>query len=368
MEIYLIGGTVRDSLMDLPIKDKDYLVVGATPSELIAKGYMQVGKDFPVFLHPQTKDEYALARTERKTGGGHTGFSFDASTTVSLEEDLSRRDLTINAIAQDAQGHLHDPFNGQSDLRNGILRHVSPAFIEDPLRLFRVARFTARFCKPLVDKNFTIAPETLELMQAMVASGELDHLSAERIWNELHKALTYAGSVRFFETLHACHAHRYVFTKNDELFHLACERLSLTSAKQYPADVRYASYTSALGNEHDITALNQSLKAPNAFAKLALISAQLINRLNTATHARDRLYALTQAGAFNNTTYLHKALTLAELFCDQAHTVSLLKTCLSDCQAISAKPFIEQGFTGGAIQEQMNQAREAVIDGVFKMT
>jgi len=185
VEIYQVGGAVRDRLLGLPVSDRDWVVVGATPQALIALGYRPVGKDFPVFLHPQTKEEYALARTERKTGRGYKGFVVFTAREVTLEQDLARRDLTINAIACAEDGTLIDPFGGARDLRHGVLRHVSPAFAEDPVRILRVARFAARFA-------FEIAPETLTLMREMVASGEVDHLVPERAWQELSRG---CGSV-----------------------------------------------------------------------------------------------------------------------------------------------------------------------------
>lgn len=361
MNIYLVGGAVRDALLNLPVKDKDWLVVGATPTQLLTHGYTQVGKDFPVFLHPESKEEYALARTERKTNAGHTGFSFDASEHVSLEEDLSRRDLTINAIAQDNDGQLHDPFNGQADLNNGILRHVSPAFVEDPLRVFRVARFAARFCTPLIDKDFTVAPETLALMQATVASGELDYLSAERIWNELHKALTYSGSVRFFTTLQACNAHGYVFNGDDTCFTLALKRLQHATEMGWEPNLRYASYVSALNCETRIMELNQSLKAPNAFADLALISTRLMADINHAQQPDALCQALHRAGAFNNRPYIENALTVAELFCVRKDIVLALRNCLAECQAVSSAPFVAQGIKGKAIGDHITKARTDII-------
>src|SRR3990170_6010589 len=177
MKIYLVGGAVRDKLLGLPVKDRDYVVVGGTPDEMVAKGFKPVGADFPVFLHPVTKEEYALARTERKSGHGYKGFKVYSAPDVTLEDDLRRRDLTINAIAEDDQGRIIDPFGGAEDLRRGVLRHVSPAFSEDPLRILRVARFAARFA----GRGFRVAPETNELMRKIVKSGEVDHLVAERV-------------------------------------------------------------------------------------------------------------------------------------------------------------------------------------------
>ena len=178
MEIYAVGGAVRDALLGLEVKDRDWVVVGARPEEMLAQGFRPVGKDFPVFLHPQSHEEYALARTERKTAPGYTGFSFHAAPDVTLEDDLLRRDLTINAIAQDEAGNLIDPYHGREDLAAGILRHVSPAFAEDPVRILRVARFMAR------STDFRVAPETMALMRSMTAAGEVDALVSERIWQE----------------------------------------------------------------------------------------------------------------------------------------------------------------------------------------
>jgi tRNA nucleotidyltransferase (CCA-adding enzyme) len=200
MQTYMVGGAVRDALLGLPVNDHDWVVVGATPQEMIAGGFLPVGKDFPVFLHPQTKEEYALARTERKTARGYHGFAFHAEPDVTLEQDLARRDLTINAMARDAHGKLIDPFDGQADLRARVLRHVTDAFREDPVRILRVARLAARFA------DFAIAAETMELMREMVRAGEVDALVAERVWQELARGLMEAQPSRMFEVLRECGA------------------------------------------------------------------------------------------------------------------------------------------------------------------
>ena len=212
MQIYVVGGAVRDELLGRPNADRDYVVVGATPEALRAQGFRPVGKDFPVFLHPETQDEYALARTERKSGHGYHGFTFHAAPDVTLEEDLARRDLTINAMAKGADGTLVDPFHGQRDLAAKILRHVGPAFAEDPVRVLRLARFAARF------SDFTIAPETLTLMRQMVVSGEVDHLVAERVWQELAKGLQEDQPSRMFEVLRECGALARLLPEVDALF------------------------------------------------------------------------------------------------------------------------------------------------------
>ena len=200
MQIYMVGGAVRDALLGLPVQDRDWVVVGATPEALVAQGYVPVGKDFPVFLHPASREEYALARTERKTAQGYRGFSVHAAPDVTLEEDLARRDLTINAIAQGEDGALTDPYGGQRDIAARVLRHVTEAFSEDPVRILRVARFAARF------PDFSIAPETLALIQRMVADGEVDALVPERVWQELSRALMAQQPSRMFEVLRACGA------------------------------------------------------------------------------------------------------------------------------------------------------------------
>ncbi|WP_130617349.1 multifunctional CCA addition/repair protein [Dyella amyloliquefaciens] len=214
MRIYLVGGAVRDKRLGRPVIDHDHVVVGARPEDLQAQGYRPVGKDFPVFLHPQTGEEYALARTERKTGHGYHGFAFHADPSVTLEEDLARRDLTINAMAEGEDGTLVDPFNGLRDLEQRLLRHVSPAFVEDPVRLLRVARFAARFA-PL---GFTVAPETMALMQEMVRAGEVDHLVPERVWQETRKALGEAQPSAFLRVLRESGALAVLFPEVDALY------------------------------------------------------------------------------------------------------------------------------------------------------
>jgi tRNA nucleotidyltransferase (CCA-adding enzyme) len=212
MKTYLVGGAVRDRLLGRPSGDRDWVVVGGTPQAMSAQGYMPVGKDFPVFLHPQTKEEYALARTERKSGHGYHGFQVHASPEVTLEEDLARRDLTINAMAQDEAGHVIDPYGGQRDLRDRVLRHVSPAFAEDPVRILRLARFAARF------HDFGVAEDTVVLMRKMVNAGEVDHLVAERVWQELARGLMEDKPSRMFEVLRDCGALARLLPEVDRLW------------------------------------------------------------------------------------------------------------------------------------------------------
>ncbi|MEO8332178.1 MAG: multifunctional CCA addition/repair protein [Gallionella sp.] len=254
-KVYCVGGAVRDRLLGLAVQDHDWVVVGSTPEDMVAQGFQPVGKDFPVFLHPQTHEEYALARTERKTARGYQGFAVYAAPDVTLEQDLLRRDFTINAIAEDADGKLIDPHNGVADLRAGILRHVSPAFSEDPVRILRAARFAARF-------GFSIAPDTLKLMRDMVNNGEVDALVAERVWQELARGLMEKKPSRFFETLRSCGALQKIIPEVDALFgvpqpekhhpEIDCgihTMLVVDDAAQhdYTLEVRFAALTHDLG-------------------------------------------------------------------------------------------------------------------------
>ncbi|WP_318023199.1 multifunctional CCA addition/repair protein [Paucibacter sp. DJ1R-11] len=256
MKSYLVGGAVRDALLGWPVKDHDWVVVGADPAAMRAAGYQAVGRDFPVFLHPETHEEYALARTERKTAPGYHGFAFHAAPDVTLEQDLARRDLTINAMAQDASGQIIDPYGGQRDLAARVLRHVSPAFAEDPVRILRLARFAARF------EGFTVAPETLALMREMVAAGEVDALVAERVWQEFAKGLMEAQPARMIEVLRDCGALARLAPELEALFgvpqppahHPEVDTgihvlmvLQQCARQQAPLTVRYASLCHDLG-------------------------------------------------------------------------------------------------------------------------
>lgn len=258
MQVYLVGGAVRDQLLGHPYHEKDYVVVGATPEQLLGQGYLPVGKDFPVFLHPKTKDEYALARTERKSGHGYHGFEFYTDISVTLEEDLIRRDLTINAMAMDDHGKIYDPYHGHEDLKHKILRHVSTAFAEDPLRVLRVARFAARYHQ----YGFKVADETLTLMQQLCESGELQALTPERVWKETSRALMEKDADVYFEVLRACGALKVLFPEIDALYgvpqraeyhpEIDCGIHTMMSLQQackadYPLDVRFAVLVHDLG-------------------------------------------------------------------------------------------------------------------------
>lgn len=258
MQVYLVGGAVRDHLLGHPYHEKDYVVVGATPAQMLDLGYQPVGKDFPVFLHPQTKEEYALARTERKSGTGYHGFEFHTDASVTLEQDLIRRDLTINAMAMDDAGQVYDPYGGQQDLENRILRHVSDAFIEDPLRVLRIARFAARY----TSAGFVIANETLALMQRLTETGELNALTPERVWKETSRALSERHADVYFEVLRQCGALKVLFPEIDALYgipqrpeyhpEIDCGIHTMMSLQQacrqnYSLDVRFAVLVHDLG-------------------------------------------------------------------------------------------------------------------------
>ncbi len=271
METYVVGGAVRDEMLGLPVQDRDYVVVGSTPEEMVKQGFRPVGRDFPVFLHPQTHEEYALARTERKTAPGYHGFAFHAAPDVTLEQDLQRRDLTINAMARDGSGRLIDPYHGAEDLGEGVLRHVSPAFAEDPVRILRVARFAARF-------DFTVAPETQALMVQMVQDGEADALVAERVWQELAKGLMEKTPSAMFAILRECGALARVLPQIDALYDAAQDgeamaALDAAAAGTAALDVRFAALLRALEPEA-VDALCTKLRAPAACRDLALLAAR----------------------------------------------------------------------------------------------
>ena len=264
MKTYLVGGAVRDKLLGLPVKDRDWVVIGATPKKMIEEGFEPIGENFPVFLHPKTKEEYALARTERKSGKGYKGFVFYSSPKVTLEDDLKRRDLTINAIAEDENGELIDPYGGEADLKNGILRHVSPAFVEDPLRVLRIARFAACF-------GFKIADETIKLLRIISKSNELDTLTPERVWSEMEKALTGKYPTRFILALRSCNALKILFPEIDALF-------GIPQDKKYHPEIDVG--------RHTLMALNQSVQlSSDPIVRFSV----LVHDLGKATTPKEQL-------------------------------------------------------------------------------
>jgi tRNA nucleotidyltransferase (CCA-adding enzyme) len=316
MKVYQVGGSVRDELLGLPVQDRDWVVVGADPGELLRQGYKPVGADFPVFLHPETHEEYALARTERKTGPGYKGFAFHAAPDVTLEDDLRRRDLTINAMARAPDGTLVDPHGGAADLEAGILRHVSEAFAEDPVRILRVARFAARF-------GFTVAPETLQLMRRMVASGEADALVAERVWQELARGLMEKVPSRMLVVLRQCGALARVLPELDAAYEQdvapgrAASRLDFAAARGYALPVRYALLVLDL-QAPGAARLAQRLSAPAECRELAAAAIRERDLLREAPPDADTtLSLLERADAFRRPERLDRMIEVAE--CD-AHS------------------------------------------------
>ena len=344
MKAYVVGGAVRDELLGLPVKDRDYVVVGATPEEMARLGYKPVGKDFPVFLHPSTHEEYALARTERKSGRGYKGFTVHAAPDVTLEDDLRRRDLTINAMAKAEDGTLIDPFHGARDLREGVLRHVSPAFAEDPVRILRVARFAARF-------GFRVHEETLQLMQRMVASGEADALVPERVWREFAKGLAEPHPERMFELLERCGLRGRLFP----------ELNNVALAFQGPLPVRFAALAWPL-EEREAAALCERLRAPGEVRELALLACRNRGRLLAAQRAGpgELLELLKRTDALRRPQRFAQLLEAARLAAPQVDAARLERAAAAaagvDAGAIAAAAPSEQ-----AIPELIDAARRRAI-------
>jgi tRNA nucleotidyltransferase (CCA-adding enzyme) len=313
VKAYLVGGCVRDEMLGLPVQDRDYVVVGATPAEMVGAGFRPVGADFPVFLHPETHEEYALARTERKTAPGYKGFTFHAAPDVTLEDDLRRRDLTINAMARDESGRLIDPHGGERDLKARVLRHVSDAFAEDPVRILRVARFAARF-------GFAIAPETLALMRRMVEAGEADALVPERVWQEISRGLMEAVPSRMLAVLRECDALAHVLPELDAVLDRGDEperlaaRLDHAAHRAYALPVRYA--LMVIDVEPDAAArLARRLNTPSDCRDLALAARRERELLHAPLlDAQATLDLLERADAFRRPERFHQLLEVAE--CD----------------------------------------------------
>ncbi len=359
MEIYLVGGAVRDQLLGLPVKEKDWVVTGATSADMLKKGFRQVGKDFPVFLHPDTNEEYALARKERKTGPGYTGFDFDASAQVSLEDDLLRRDLTINAIAQSADGKkIVDPFQGQADLEKKILRHVSPAFIEDPVRILRVARFNARFAY----LGFHIAPETLAFMQDMVKSGEVNALVAERVWKELERALQEKNPEQFFQVLTDCGALSVLFPE------LTAKHFALLAAVSKLTDdveIRFAGLLFHLPPAQ-IKTLCERYRVGSAYRDYALLVSERYQDVVNAKKlsAADLLSLLQSADAFRRADRFKQWLAGSAILA-QAQTQDVPSAWLIDLnnavKKIDFSAAANPNLKGKEIGDFINQQRLEVI-------
>ena len=400
MKIYAVGGAVRDELLGLPVADRDYVVVGATPEQMVALGYKPVGKDFPVFLHPQTHEEYALARTERNTARGYHGFAFHAAPDVTLEQDLARRDLTINAIAKDEHGNLIDPHHGVEDIKAGVLRHVSSAFTEDPVRILRLARFAARFAR----MGFSIADETLQLMREMVASGEADALVAERVWQELSRGLMEQKPSRLFEALRACGALARVLPEVDALYGVPQRAehhpevdtfvhvmmvLDYAASRNYALDVRFAALTHDLGKgttppaewprhiAHEersvglVAALCERLRVPTECRVLALVMAKQHGNIHRAAELRPStiVQILQSADAFRKPQRFTRLLQACESdargrlgFEDRPYPqAERMAVAFKAAAAVDSGAIAKQFDEPVRIKEAIHQARVAAV-------
>jgi tRNA nucleotidyltransferase (CCA-adding enzyme) len=367
MKIYCVGGAVRDELLGQPVKDRDYVVVGATPEEMLKQGYRPVGKDFPVFLHPQTHEEYALARTERKTARGYHGFEFRAAPDVTLEQDLARRDLTINAIAKDAEGRILDPHRGVPDLKAGVLRHVSPAFAEDPVRILRVARFAARF-------GFRIAPETLQLMRQMANSGEVDALVPERVWQEVARGLMEAKPSRMFDVLRECGALARVMPEVDALWddpdaaQAATRALDDAAGKGATLPARFAALTRSL-DPLAVESLVARLKVPADCRDLALLAARHANMVLDAAElgAEAVLEIFNLADAWRRPERFGELMTAA--FADETDggpARARLERALQAAAAVRAGDIAKASKGTDAIRMNVDAARLEAIRAALK--
>lgn len=400
MDIYLVGGAVRDALLGRPVAERDWVVVGATPEELKAQGFMPVGRDFPVFLHPRTREEHALARLERKTGPGYRGFVTEFAPTVTLEQDLARRDLTINAMAQAADGRIIDPHGGRADLEQRMLRHVSPAFVEDPVRILRIARFLARFAH----LGFHVAPETLALMRQMSDSGELDALVPERVWRELERLLGEPTPRAGIELLRDCGALRAVLPEVDALFGVPQSpkwhpevdtgehvllALQVAAARQGPVSVRFAVLMHDLGKAltpaeqwprhiaHEargipvIESLCQRLRVPQEHRDLAVLASRFHTHVHRGLELRATtvLEVLEAADAFRRPARFAELLEVCECdargrlgFADQPYPQRLrLEKALEAASATTLQPAEREGLQGAAIGERLRRKRLAAI-------
>lgn len=396
MQVYLVGGAVRDRLLGVAVGERDWVVVGARPEELERQGYLQVGKEFPVFLHPQTREEYALARKERKTGPGYRGFVTEFSPDVTLEEDLKRRDLTINAIAEDSSGQIIDPFHGRRDLQARVLRHVSEAFVEDPVRVLRLARFAARFG----NMGFTVAEETRELMKKIVAAGEMDALVPERVWKETQRALDESRPDLFFETLRECGALKAIFPEVDALFGVpqpaqwhpevdtgvhVLMALRLGARRNVSTATRFAVLTHDLGKAltprerwpshhgHEqigvpaIETLCSRLRVPKDFRDLAV----MVSSFHTHVHRAQELKPSTVLELFENTDAFRRPDRFNEFLlaceCDARGRLGLedrsypqpeyLREARNAAAAVALSEEERQGLNGQAIGERLRRKR-----------
>ncbi len=362
MKIYLVGGAVRDKLLGLPVKERDWVVVGATVADMLKLGYKQVGKEFPVFLHPKTGEEYALARMERKVNLGYKGFTFDTSSHVSLEEDLIRRDLTINAMAETKEGELVDPYHGKRDLGQKILRHVSPAFAEDPVRILRVGRFLARYAH----LGFQVAPDTVSLMREMVKAGEVDALVAERVWKELERALGEKNPEKFFEVLADCGALEKLFPgrwiDDDDM-------RALKKAAELTNDpvIRFAAFMLTVPYDHYLNNLCHRYRVPNTYKELARLTVRYygtaLNALSLS--AEELLSLLSGLDIFRREERFNQFLTVCLAIAQSQQkdfNPDWLKKCAATAKSVDVQALLAQGLEGVELAKKLKEKRREAIE------
>ncbi len=385
MKTYIVGGAVRDELLSLPIKERDWLVTDATPEMMLAKGFRPVGNDFPVFLHPETKEEYALARTEKKNGHGYGGFTFYTAPDITVEQDLYRRDLTINAIAKRPDGTLIDPYNGVHDLNNRLLRHVSPAFTEDPLRVLRVAKFATRFAK----QGFTVAPETLMLMREISESGELSFLKGERIWQETLDALSCPQPDLYFETLERCGALDILFPSILENYRtdhreLCPSRVAMNKAAQQDMDCRIrfvcgltpwkTTVENSLKACQQVSKTLRVLKVPKGYQDILIIIVKHLSALFVldVQSPKALLNILETIDAFRRKDRFFMILSVYQLLMDAAKLqngqAELLKKSFLCSQDVDVQVLIGQGYKGKNLAEKIRETRLKKIEGMLNET
>lgn len=390
MQVYLVGGAVRDALLNRKVVERDYVVVGATPEEMLSQGFTQVGKDFPVFLHPKTQEEYALARTERKSGKGYTGFVCDASSSVTLEEDLLRRDLTVNAIAQDNLGNLIDPYGGKKDLENRLLRHVSEAFSEDPLRVFRVARFATRYAY----LGFTIATETMALMQSMAQSGELSTLSAERVWQETKRSLLEKTPHVFFTVLNQAHGLNDWFTELERNVDTALETLKTAVALEKAENESVVKYTGSETplpessdsetarlitrftallthlSEEEAKQLCSRLKVQNQVSEIVSLACKFKGfLLNAQNSPADLLALFNSCDAWRREERFTLLLSAFAPYAhnkgvDWQHQQKRIENALAAANQVNVQDIIATGVKGPEIKDALNRAKLSAVASI----
>lgn len=376
MQVFKVGGAVRDKLLKQPIKDIDWVVVGADVATMLAMGYQPVGRDFPVFLHPSSKEEYALARTERKTGKGYGGFAFYTDPDVTLEQDLRRRDLTINAMAEDKAGNIYDPYHGQQDIENKLLRHISPAFIEDPLRVLRVARFAARYKK----LGFQIAPETLRLMEQLSTGGELKELNAERIWKEFSRALMEDNPEVFIIILKQCQALSILLPELTDI-QLITQTLQEASKTQQSLTVRWAIVLLPLALLNQVVTIkniNKRFKVPCDCAELATLTGKYLticlHSFNCS--AAQLLNIMRNIDVFRRPKRLALLLTIVKLLApgdtkaikrrSEHLSANFLENVAKVLQNIKIQPYIDSGLSGIKLGKAIEKARLQAIEQLIE--